>query len=663
MTTSAQYAPYDDREPLTITRIRLAAHAGETLDLLGSPAPHVMFEADVMEAWGAERTIEAPELRRLLVEPDRRMHARGVHLRGARIAGQLDLKAAKLLCPLQLEDCYFDDACLVNDDVCLVNVDHAEVSLLALIRCRLAGLSGDSLKATKGLDLTGSILTQALTLPNADITGRLCCTGAELRGAVGDPRSPAVGKGYALDADSMKVRGDVCLDGSFTAVGGVWLNRADIDGQLDCTGATLTAAWRGKADDYPSCGDCAMYADGLKVGDNVILSRCTANDGGIRLSTATISGELICKGTQLHGRDHRGNALRANQLKTSGNVSIGAYKPRGIAGADKPQGFVADGGKISLTNATIGGELRLQPQRLGVDENVALDARNAHITQGFRWEPREPGQGRVILENVSVGRLEDTWTPEDRGHWPFDGSLRLDGFTYGSIASTAGGQNDGAGQRLEWIRSQYGRKESKLWSPQDNTSYFATQPYQQLASSYQQAGLDADARRIAIARRRDFRRYGRISRPGKIGNLLLDISIRYGYRTWRAAAGLAALYLLVVLFFFFASHNNAVIPVQTTPGLQTPVPGVSVQDAQTVPSATKCTTQYPCFNPWGYAVDVVIPIINVHQADFWGPNRHAVSPWGWSSVWVSYLSTGLGWLLATLAVAGYTGLARNASAP
>ena len=633
------------RERRVLTRV---SRAGETLDLLGTSVSRVMLSADVMEAWGAERTIQASELRRLLVNPDRRMDARGVHLRGARIAGGLDLRAAKLSCLLQLEDCYFDDPCPVD-------VDHAEVSLLALIRCRLPGLSGDSLKATKGLDLRGSILANALTLPNADITGRFCCTGTTLTGAVGDSRSPAVRQGYALDADGMKVSGDVCLDGGFTADGGIWLNGADIDGQLDCTGATLTAARTGKADDNGSIGDCAMYADGLKVGGNVSLSRCIANGGGIRLSTATISGELICKGTQLNGSDHDGNALRANQLKTSGNVSIGA---------DGNQGFAAGGGKISLTNATIGGEFRLRPRSLAVGrENVALDAASAHITQRFLWQPETQIQAQVILENVTVGRLEDKWTPQDNGHWPSDGLLRLDGLTYGSIASTANGQNDGANQRLKWIRSQYGREPAKLWSPPDNTSYFATQPYQQLASFYQQAGLDADARRIAIARRRDFRRYGKISRPGKIGNWLLDISIRYGYRTWRAAAGLAALYLLVVLFFFAASHNNAVIPVQTTPGLQTPVPGVSVQYTQTVPSATKCTTQYPCFNPWGYAVDVVIPIINVHQADFWGPNRKAASPWGWSSVWVTYLGTGLGWLLATLAVAGYTGLARSTSAP
>ena len=103
----------------------------------------------------------------------------------------------------------------------------------------------------------------------------------------------------------------------------------------------------------------------------------------------------------------------------------------------------------------------------------------------------------------------------------------------------------------------------------------------------------------------------------------------------------------------FASHHDGIIPLQPAQG----------QSAAAQTAAADCTNQYPCFNPWGYAIDTVIPIINVHQADFWGPNREAADPWGWSSVWVVYLGTGLGWLFATLAVAGYTGLVRNTAAP
>jgi hypothetical protein len=76
-----------------------------------------------------------------------------------------------------------------------------------------------------------------------------------------------------------------------------------------------------------------------------------------------------------------------------------------------------------------------------------------------------------------------------------------------------------------------------------------------------------------------------------------------------------------------------------------------------MPSATTCTSNYPCFYPPGYAVDTAIPIINVHQADFWGVDGHRAWTWLWiSSTW---LATGLGWAMATLLVAGYTGLVRK----
>ena len=59
-------------------------------------------------------------------------------------------------------------------------------------------------------------------------------------------------------------------------------------------------------------------------------------------------------------------------------------------------------------------------------------------------------------------------------------------------------------QRLAWIRSQYPR-------PGDSPADFATQPYEQLAAVYRQAGQDDQAREVAIARRTDLRKYGNLN--------------------------------------------------------------------------------------------------------------------------------------------------------
>jgi hypothetical protein len=150
---------------------------------------------------------------------------------------------------------------------------------------------------------------------------------------------------------------------------------------------------------------------------------------------------------------------------------------------------------------------------------------------------------------------------------------------------------------------------------------------------------------VAIARRADLRKYGNLSRSRRAGNWLLDKTIKYGYQTWRAAAALLLLYLIILGLAIFAQHHGFIAPVGNVRGLQP------------APAATKCARNYPCFYPPGYAIDTVIPIINVHQATYWGPNGSA--PWGWTWVTVTWIATGLGWALATLLVAGYTGLAHR----
>jgi hypothetical protein len=171
---------------------------------------------------------------------------------------------------------------------------------------------------------------------------------------------------------------------------------------------------------------------------------------------------------------------------------------------------------------------------------------------------------------------------------------------------------------------------------------FATQPYEQLAAVYRQAGQDAQARKVAIARRADLREYGNPNPYRKFGNWFLDKTIKYGYQTWRAGVGLAAVFVIFFVFSFLAQQYHLMVPVGDTEGLHY------------LPSATRCTSSYPCFYPFGYAIDTVIPVINVHQAAYWGPDGH--TPWG--HVWVAgtWVATGLGWALVTLLIAGYTGL-------
>ena len=418
-----------------------------------------------------------------------------------------------------------------------------------------------------------------------------------------------------------------------TFTGPLRLAGVSVAGSFRCSGAQLTGR---DEDGYaPSAykSGYALSAYKSKVGDVFLGEGFTAS--AVELAGAEIAGSLSCSGAQLTGRDEDGYALSAAGIKVGGDVHLG-------------DGFTAEGG-ISLISARFGGSLEVMPTRLAGneedadqddddEEEVSLDASNAQITGALHWLPAEQVRGQVNLEGAAAGELKDDWTSCNgwkNGHWPCGGRLNLDGFTYVSLG---GYERTSADQRLTWIRSQYRRSDTS-WQG------FATQPYEQLAAVYRHAGQDDQARKVAIARRADLRKYGNLNRYRRFGNWFLDWSIKYGYQTWRAATGLAALFVVFLALSILAQHQHAIVPIGEIEGLHP------------APSVTQCMSNYPCFYPVGYTIDTVIPIINVHQTDYWGPDGHA--PWGWAWLGLTWVVTGLGWALATLLVAGYTGLVRR----
>ena len=448
----------------------------------------------------------------------------------------------------------------------------------------------------------------AVCLTRADITGQLRCDGAHL--------GPGDHNGNALIADGMKVGDAVFLDGGFTAAGALRLLGADIIGPLRCHGAHLTGT--------DSRQQYALYADGMKVGGGVFLDRGFTAAGTVRLLRADIAGGLRCSGAQLTGADSDGNVLYAYEMKVGGDVYLDG-------------GFTA-AGTVSLASAHVGASLHMKPTELADEDKVALNASGAQIGGTLEWAPAEQVRGQVNLQGAAVGELIDDWSgmrADANGYWPSGGRLKLDGFTYGRFGA---GPQATVDQRLAWIHSQYCHSDTG-WHG------YATQPYEQLATVYRKAGQDDEARKVAIARRADLRKYVHLNPYRRFGNWFLDWTIKYGHRTWRAGVGLAAVFLVFLVFSFLARQHHLMEPVGNTAGLPS------------LPSATQCTSSYPCFYPVGYTIDTVIPLINVHQAAYWGPDGHTL----WGHVWAvgTWVATVLGWALATLLVAGYTGLVRR----
>jgi hypothetical protein len=581
--------------------------------------------------------------------------AGAVWLRGARIAGQLSCRGARIGAGKDGDSALVAERMTVGSDVFLDTfpgqseftaegtVRLAGADIAGVLSCnggRLHGadndgnaLSGGGMKVggSGGLLLAEMLASKgALDLRGADITGNLNCCGARLNAVNKD--------GNVLDADRATIGGHILLNDEFTAAGTIYLLDAEVGGNLECRGARLTnPANRGRA----------LYAERMKVGGDVYLDTPVGKSGfsaagTIYLLSADIGGVLSCRGAQLMAPSKDGHALFAERMKVGGNVYL-------------TQGFTA-AGNLQLRSATVGGSLEIEPSKLSEDETKsALDATGAQISGKLRWAPQEQVVGQVNLEGTAVGQLEDSWAEPDggqrpNGYWPAGGRLRIDGLTYDNIV---GDHQANVGQRLEWIRSQY---RPKVDMPRTDTlgrpgilpardENFAAQPYKQLVQAYQQAGKDTEARAVAIARQRDLRKYGHLTWYRNIFNRLLDFFIGYGYQTWKAGVYLVILYVGVLAVVFFAQSHDGIAPTQNTALLYPS------------PTALRCTSDYPCFNPVGYAIDTVIPLINVHQADFWGPDASAAA--GGVLLYFTWVAIGFGWLLATFAVAGATGLVRR----
>jgi hypothetical protein len=408
------------------------------------------------------------------------------------------------------------------------------------------------------------------------------------------------------------------LDLSESVLNGVVrLIGADIAGDLTCPGAHLS----GIGDQGES-----LNGERMKVGGTVFLDQEFTAIGAVRLIGADIGGDLACRGARLRGMDRYGGSLNGSRMKVGGNVYL-------------DQGFTA-AGSVVIAGARIGESLSFRGAKLA--ERYALRAGGVQVDGQLYWAPRSPVDGLVDLERATVHRLDDDWSLLDDygvpdGHWPPAERLRLAGFTYDGF----GGEHQASWQqRLGWIRRSH--RAATATRP----GAFAAQPYEQLATVYRQSGQETEARQVAIARRNDLRRYGGLTHPRLLSNWLLDKTIRHGYQPLRAVGLLAAVYVAVLLVFWGAQHHDSVI-----------VPAKDTKNITPAPTGLHCVPAYPCFYPAGYAVDVVVPIINLRQAENWRPNGHAA--WGWAYIAVSWIATGLGWAFTTLAVAGYTGLIRK----
>jgi hypothetical protein len=424
-----------------------------------------------------------------------------------------------------------------------------------------------------------------------------------------------------LSADQLTTRGNLELSKGFTATDEVSLRGAHIGRNLGLDGATLS-----------NPGGDALGADGLTVDREMFCRQGFMATGEVRLRAVHIGGNLDLDGADL-SNPHE-DALSADALTVD----------RGVLCLD---GFTATG-EVRLIGAHIGGQLDLSGATLSNPDGRALNADGLTVDQDMHCTAGFTATGEVILRGAQIGGqlnlsgatltkpdghalqlqelragalfLRDLTEPpslidlahaqagtlvDEPASWPRQAIL--EGFVYDALYER---RPVSGRQRLGWLAR--------------NPRGYSPQPYEQLAAVYRRAGRDQDARTVAIAKQRARRRTH--GWPEKLWSVLLDGLVGYGYRTWLAGVWLLGFWLVGWVVFDRAhTHHELVLakPGEVHPGFQGAV----------------------------YALDTLLPVVDLRQQAVWTPQGGA-QWWAWASILA-------GWVLTTAVVAALTGLLKR----
>ncbi len=453
----------------------------------------------------------------------------------------------------------------------------------------------------------------------------------------------------AIKADSLIVKTNVALRHGFNAQGEVGFPFAQIGGILDCSGGTFTNPPQVDAQGkHVEMSGSALSADGINVRGSVFLGEGFIAHGEVRFPLAQIDGYLDCSGGTFtnpnqKGAQGGGRALNATGINVKGHVMLSKQ-------------FTADGGKEFTAN----GEVNLGGAQIGTlldctngnFENATLDLRD--VSAASLWDSGL---------NDPVGKVTDS-AITNITKWPQQCNLLLDGFVYGRISS---GGNINAKKRLDWLRLLPGKP-------------FRRQPYLHLAKVLQDSGDSDGALRVRVKMEELSRSseaggepsskwLNKIIRPIRIGiawlwSWFLRVSIGYGYYPKRALGFIILLSALGCIVYDRSYYAGTMVPT----------------DEKAYAKFTDPTTEqqvpphYLSFSSFVYSVENSLPLVKLGQGEKWQPYPGTEAP-EWQALFTSRFGTSprfvrtflriqilLGWLFATLFLAGVSGIVHKEKA-
>jgi cytoskeletal protein CcmA (bactofilin family) len=641
--------------------------------------------------WGDIRTLRASLLAWLCTDANASQYFkyRGLRIAGAKIDGSLNLQFVILEFPLVFHRCIFYQN---------IWLDGAKIRFLDLSGSHIvhACLEAGGIQVENNILLSNDFrISGRVSLLGANIGGTLQCT----RGRFDNP------DGDALMAQSAEIKGNVLLNDGFHAKGQVWMLGVTIGGNLDCIGGRFESPAR-----------YALMAKSATIKDYVYFNKAFAN-GQVLLSDITIGGSLICDNSRFE--THCQETLNAERAEIKGDVSL--------------KNTVHFGGSICFLGVTIGGNLDCSGSKIESFSGVAFVVQRAQIKGTIFLKDGFYSKGLVLLSNVGLGGDLDCGdgnfdnpgadqyallaesieikgvvllrqnfkasgivsfynaTVEDgiyiennislrdseptildlqfatirtlsdtKDSWPKEGSLRIYGFSYEIIDQKSPFSSS---ERLNWIRLQ---NQKEIFSPQ---------PYEQLAKVLKDSGHTREATEVLIAKHKDIRKYGQLGKLDRFWNRFLDITIAHGYKPHRALWISLFIIGFGTVLFHFGYKYHLIEPSELEAYMAANPEKPESLELENSPSREEGQTEqipaYPEFFSPTYSLDVFLPIVELHQSNYWLPKASQGSRifkvdfllldvrFGGLLLFYFWVHILLGWIFTSLWVAGFSGLIRR----
>lgn len=301
-----------------------------------------------------------------------------------RVRGDVDLTNIEAPIPVELSGCIFDGD---------LDVSGATFRKLSLTSCVLKCIRGDGLRVDRNFDLSGSTVLECLTLRNLVVKGDVRFNGTHILGKDSD--------GVSLRAAMARIDAGLLFEVQdkrrFESAGEVRFTGSRIDGLVRFRGAAVTA--NGIRFDRAKIGGRLFFDSNASfhpdVTGEVDFSHAELGGGVAMLGGAFRSSAIAlnfegarCVGPLIMGEDDLSNASERKEppLKVDGDVSLNNSRIDGDWICDDraafrsilARGMRIEGALVHYPTVKIGGVLDLR----GANVKIMIDARAAWPTRG-----------------------------------------------------------------------------------------------------------------------------------------------------------------------------------------------------------------------------------------------------------------------------------------